>query len=527
MEGILKSTDGGETWRQVNSGLDVASFDVIGMASGRIFVGTESLGGGSLYRSEDDGESWSKVAEFPEAVRAFASDPPGRVFAGIYKHGVYSSPDAGKSWAPLALPGLTVTALALSADALLAGTTGGGVLMSTDRGASWQLVGVRPVEACGLFFDTSGRLYAMTCDQSQVPLFISNDVGADWFPVEFQSVTTVYSLVQTKDGVLFAASSHGVLRLDSLAGQWLKVLSRGVFTAIIVNNQGDLLAGNDRGEIFLSRDRGINWQLVLAVSFQSKIEVLFTFPDGSVFAGTSFRGLYRSQDGGETWTRSGRPSSTVLDLAIDVNGFVFAASGAEFGIWRSEDGGIHWLNHGLLDTRVRFLEATPDGSIYAAGLDGVFRSSAATPGDWVGENNGLPYPGVKAFVLAPDGHLIAGTVSHGLFRSAAVLTRVASRQGSGVADFELRQNYPNPFNPSTTISYALPRSGFVTLEVFDLMGRRVATLVKKKQPAGFYSARWNARNSASGVYFSRLLVQDGQGGHRPVFSKTNKLILLK
>ncbi|MDZ4711772.1 MAG: T9SS type A sorting domain-containing protein [bacterium] len=85
--------------------------------------------------------------------------------------------------------------------------------------------------------------------------------------------------------------------------------------------------------------------------------------------------------------------------------------------------------------------------------------------------------------------------------------------------FDLSQNYPNPFNPSTVINYDLPLDGKITLEIFDMSGREVATLVNEFQTAGYYSVNFNGSNFASGMYVYRLT----SGGT----ALTKKMLLVK
>jgi len=84
---------------------------------------------------------------------------------------------------------------------------------------------------------------------------------------------------------------------------------------------------------------------------------------------------------------------------------------------------------------------------------------------------------------------------------------------------ELMQNYPNPFNPTTTISFNLSKRTFVTLKVFDVLGKEVATIISEVMPAGNYSRQWNAENIPGGVYFYRLQTN--------LFTQTKKLVLLR
>jgi hypothetical protein len=83
----------------------------------------------------------------------------------------------------------------------------------------------------------------------------------------------------------------------------------------------------------------------------------------------------------------------------------------------------------------------------------------------------------------------------------------------------LAQNYPNPFNPATSFEFHVASSEFVTLKIFDALGREVATLVNDVRPAGVYTVRWDGSLLPSGVYFCRL-----QAG---AFTETKKMVLMK
>lgn len=85
--------------------------------------------------------------------------------------------------------------------------------------------------------------------------------------------------------------------------------------------------------------------------------------------------------------------------------------------------------------------------------------------------------------------------------------------------YKLEQNYPNPFNPSTRITFSIKNAGFVSLKVYDLLGREVATLVSENRPAGIYDVNFSASNLGSGIYFYTLT----SGG----FSQTKKMLFVK
>jgi len=107
-----------------------------------------------------------------------------------------------------------------------------------------------------------------------------------------------------------------------------------------------------------------------------------------------------------------------------------------------------------------------------------------------------------------------------LFHDGSVFTSINKEEILPIV-FSLSQNYPNPFNPTTTISYTIPKSSHVTLKVYDLLGREIATLVDEYKIAGSYNSKFSISNSVlpSGIYIYRLLA--GR------ISISNKMVLLK
>lgn len=117
--------------------------------------------------------------------------------------------------------------------------------------------------------------------------------------------------------------------------------------------------------------------------------------------------------------------------------------------------------------------------------------------------NGLTYN------LVNGGYLTPGEVTIGI-------TGINTNVPSG---YELGQNYPNPFNPTTKINYSIPKSGLITLKIYNNLGKEISTLVNRSLSSGTYTYEFNGNNLSSGVYFYRL-VADG-------YIVTKKMLLIK
>ncbi|MBL7135780.1 MAG: endonuclease [Candidatus Marinimicrobia bacterium] len=112
-----------------------------------------------------------------------------------------------------------------------------------------------------------------------------------------------------------------------------------------------------------------------------------------------------------------------------------------------------------------------------------------------------------------------GAGDYGTPGSANFPVSIADNTPKSPTQFSLYQSYPNPFNPVTTISYQLPKSGFVNLSIYNTKGQLIETLINRRIQSGYHSVKWDGSFNVSGVYFYRISAGD--------YSATGKCILLK
>ncbi|MDD5362480.1 MAG: T9SS type A sorting domain-containing protein [Ignavibacteria bacterium] len=128
----------------------------------------------------------------------------------------------------------------------------------------------------------------------------------------------------------------------------------------------------------------------------------------------------------------------------------------------------------------------------------------------------VPYSGtitVRDYVLEVNGQVL-------VMGNKMLNRKITGKEQNGIPDkFSLSQNYPNPFNPVTKINYGVPKQSLVSIKVYDLLGREVATLVNEAKNPGMYTVEFNGSNFASGIYFYRITAG--------TFTDVKRLVLIK
>ena len=195
---------------------------------------------------------------------------------------------------------------------------------------------------------------------------------------------------------------------------------------------------------------------------------------------------------------AGNPFSGVPNLAFD-NGTHGTIDVQWPDVIRAVSGGLPFAKYTGLDT--------------AAGVSGVYFDGLFPAGPLTGKLVALGFPFETIYPQNTRDQLMEKILT---FFNITVDVRDESLAPE---NFILHQNYPNPFNPATVISYRLAQNGFVTLRVFDALGREVRQLVNEDQTAGEHTVRFDGKDLSSGIYF--YLLRSGD------FISTKKMILVK
>lgn len=214
--------------------------------------------------------------------------------------------------------------------------------------------------------------------------------------------------------------------------------------------------------------------------------IIFIKPDGTSYNDN----LFRSIDGGLTWSNSDDNLNIMKIIRSRDKSHLFCLSGNNAHVYFSTNMGINWID--ITDTsRVRYsvnsICSDKSGNLILSSTYGVFKTTDEGK-SWIN--------------LTPQAS-----------------TSVKESNSVRPEQYSLSQNYPNPFNPATRINYSVQRTGNVTINVYDLLGREIATLVNEIKPAGNYSVEFNSTRLSSGIYFYRM--ESGS------FTHTKKLVVIK
>ncbi len=575
---VLKTTDGGISWSSESSGT-TANLTAVSFADSTTLVaGAEN---GTIIRSTDGGITWTGVANPSGHPAAFTSISFGNANDGLacaptaYTD-ILRTTDAGTTWSVVNESFTLYGVQYISSNTAIAvgyeiGTGSASVsAKTTDNGRTWN--------GTGGPFDRYAELTAISAPEANFwsviddknnadQILCTTNGGSSWnaqitgnfyaiFFTDSNNGTVVGSggtIMHTTDGGATIPPEPALdLPLNGTTGvstsvmlefhpatlfasYGLQVSKDSNFTTFVLNlsnlhpaNDGNiyyLLSGLDSNTVYYWRANTSN---VYGTSSWSKtwhFKTISSYPNLVVYDGT-----LQSPWDDASW------SSTVVYTdtnAIKVSADAWGSWSAHYGSWGSQVvnpatySGLGVSLYGNASVGIEFENDSSQSFPYilenAGGnnwMDYKIPMSSLNPNDYsitridVQSNNSAP---VEYFVK--NIRLIGGPKTTSAANSLTYAAKGLKMNNYMPLTFNLLQNYPNPFNPSTVIRYQLASKDFVTLKIYDELGRVVQTLVNQYQNQGWYRVNFNASNLASGLYIYRI-----QAGR---FIAAKKMMLLK
>jgi photosystem II stability/assembly factor-like uncharacterized protein len=291
----------------------------------------------------------------------------------------------------------SVQALTLGGkDTVYAGSFGHGIFRSSDRGATWLPAGAGITDPFILSLATAkdGAIYAGTFRGG---VFRSRDEGKTWQPVNAGLKRFEVKALMVAGDELYAGTGDGVYRLNEAGDRW-SVVTTGLddilVHALARSSDGTLFAGTSGKGVLRFKHNTDGWVRMRhglqdhEGMVENFIRVLVIDQDQGIFAGTFDGGVFRSADGGTTWRPISRalPNDSIRGIVLIDHGVVVATG---HGIFKTADKGRQWtpVNTGLTNLSIQVLIGSGDGGLYAGTSSGVFRSDDGQT--WVAVNQGL------------------------------------------------------------------------------------------------------------------------------------------
>jgi photosystem II stability/assembly factor-like uncharacterized protein len=489
---------------------------------------------GQAFKSLDAGNSWDSMiisTQIYIQVGSIVCDHQNNIYAGTCTNGIYFSSDSGKTWNRTNQPNGSIISLFTIDNTIIAGTGGQGFIISTDNGQNWVQTGVKTSTIQSLAITQDGNLIAGTAPTPHyynTGIFLYDQQSEHWkvighYPkvnaLAVDSANNIYAITQATIGT----HPDNVIKLSyNYENHWKGLLSftDGIFS-LAINEDNDLIAGIT-SELKSIKYNGHSWTTLLKST--GLIPKVILCRQQHIYLGTN-QGVYISTDNGSSWNQAGLENKTIIALAVNSKATIFAGHYAITGsvgingLSRSTDNGETWIDLALSGDYIFSISINSSDDIYVGTNSGVFKS-IDDGASWIDINNELP-PGSAYSITVDDyGYLYVALSNLGVYKSTVPTTEVIelSNEENLPNTYKLYGNYPNPFNATTIFKYYLPVQSDVILDIYNIMGQLVETLVGSNQSPGHYTINWNAENISSGVYFYRLYTGN--------FQQTRKCLIL-
>ncbi|MGB3018063.1 MAG: YCF48-related protein [Ignavibacteria bacterium] len=536
---VLKTTNGGNNWTINSNSFNSNAITFVNELTGFVVGASDSR---EIRKTTNGGNSWllTFLPDFSKALTSIQFINPTTGFASGKSSAFFKTTNTGLNWSR----NYTITGefnnlqsvyFSDSSMGYLAGTYGT-IFKSTDTGNNWTQKA--PYGVLGTFGQISfpSQHTGYITGNSGSTIFKTTNEGLSW-----QNLFTPFSRILNQyfvnDFVGFAIAWPKLYKTSNGGSSWNEINvpndTVNVGAQFINENTGFIVTVpyQSTQQYFKTTNSGNSWiPHIFSPGYIGKIY----FPNSntgylaSLTITDTSNVLYKSTDLGETWnfvgnikTESGNVLINTMTFVNENLIFVFSPnSSGNFTLYKSTNGGNNWMQSGDFNERkiVRFANQNT-GYLIGSWLFSNYVWKTTDQGEnWdsikMGEVNiyDISFINDNTGYMTGDGGLIKKTTTGGVIAVESASTFVPDK-------LTLEQNYPNPFNPVTNLEFGISDFGFVTLKIYDILGKEIETLINENLSAGTYTVKWNAANYTSGIYFYELRTNG--------FSETRKMVFLK
>jgi photosystem II stability/assembly factor-like uncharacterized protein len=546
---VYLTTNAGLNWTTSNVGSTSQISGMVFLNANTGYVCGQSFG---LFRyTTDGGISWSGTnAPTSNILTCIIYDGSAAYLSGtVSTETIFKTTDNGTSWQTIPINnGPTITPFyAYSIDKLgnnmIAVGNYGEMIKSTNNGANWSTMSYRRSLATmsGDIYAQSGRGRIIACGTNigfNDDILVSTDGGLNWatsditaegYSTSLSMVNPTTGYVSGRSGFIFKTTSGGI-SWTSLMGN--PVLGNYYLQSMeFVNASTGWIVGGYPAtaaivKIFKTTNSGINWT-EQPTSYSASMGVKVDMVDVNTGYMSYSIGLQKTTNGGSNWNIIPVPPVPGNEYramkVLGANTVIIGGTNSE--VYITTNSGTSWdsLNFpvyagGFFSTDWYDIQ---NGVVSA--VIGVVGKTSNRGQTWQIMNNG-GYTVYHTTMVHPDTMFsICGNTPGGMImKYTKGLTSIGITYEHKIPEnFILKQNYPNPFNPTTTIEFDLPKAGIVSLKIFDIAGREVASEINGLNlKTGNYKVNFEGSILSSGVYFYSLIVDNN-------IVDTKKMILIK
>ncbi|MBS1493403.1 MAG: T9SS type A sorting domain-containing protein [Bacteroidetes bacterium] len=567
--GIYRTTNGGNNWL---SGASVPAVTSLHFNNENLGVACSYIG--VIGKTTNGGINWQTVLSNPAALYSVKLMQNGSGWASGDTGRIYKTTDFGSTW-QMHQSGVTGRLNSIfiqdSLNVFICGQNGM-VLHTTNSGVNWILQNTQIYDelysinffgvvgwAVGyggkiIFTSDSGKHWQIksngTGDYLASINFINNTTGwaaggggniykttnsgVNWLPLNsgthedlsFKSGCFLDSLNGWIAGYNSISDSSFILRTKDGGITWIKsVLTRyDEIRPVFFINKSLGWFSTDYGKIYKSSDGGVNWDTICSSGSLSPFQLQFINSNTGFMCDANSE-ILKTTNGGSNWEHYNVPPGGIvrqinsISFVNETTGWLTKYFG---GVYKTTNGGVNWFTQdGATIDPLWTIYFLNENYGWACGDNGALVRTTNGGANWKKYDTGTHEQLYSLHFIDINTGWICGTGGI-ILRSTSGGTSFIRSIGNIIPDnISLSQNYPNPFNPTTKINYEIKSSGFVSLKVYDLLGKEVATLVNEKQNAGSYAMDFNSTefNLPSGIYYYTLST-DG-------FVDTKKMVLIK